>query len=63
MPEKPPVTLDENRYISMEDNVHLPLIYVTYPTVFARHEDEAPLDLLAEILGGGRTSIFYQSLV
>ncbi len=63
MPDKPKVTLDSDRYISMQDNVHLPLIYMSFPTVSVRHADEAPLDLLAEILGGGKTSIFYKNMV
>ncbi|MDA8622261.1 insulinase family protein [Psychrosphaera sp.] len=63
MPEKAPVTLDADRYISMEDNVHLPLLYMSYPTVHIRHEDEAPMDILAEILGGGKTSLLYKNLV
>jgi len=63
MPEKPTVLLDKDRYISMEDNVHLPLLYMAYPTVFVRHEDEAPLDILSTILGGGKTSLLYKNLV
>ena len=63
MPEKPKVTLDADRYISMEDNVRLPLIYMSLPTVSIRHEDEAPLDILASILGGGKTSLLYKNLV
>jgi len=63
MPEKPTFEIKEDRYISMEDNVHLPLIYMSYPTVYVRHEDEAPLDLLSTILGGGKTSLFYKNLV
>nr|WP_286270613.1 pitrilysin family protein [Thalassotalea hakodatensis] len=62
-PEKQQVTLNEDRYISMEDNVHLPLIYMSYPTVSVRHEDEAPLDVLSSILGGGKTSLLYKNLV
>lgn len=57
------VKLDENRYISMEDNVQFPLLEITYPTVFARHEDEAPLDVLANILGSGKSSLLYKNLV
>lgn len=60
---KTPVLLDESRYITLEDNIHLPFIQMTFPTVHARHPDEAPLDVLADILGGGRTSIFYKDLV
>ncbi|MEW6983915.1 M16 family metallopeptidase [Colwelliaceae bacterium 6471] len=63
MPEKTSVTLHADRYISMEDNVHLPLLYMTFPTVSVRHEDEAPLDLLSSILGGGKTSLLYKNLV
>ncbi|GHF89445.1 peptidase M16 [Thalassotalea marina] len=63
MPEKKPATLTADRYISMEDNVHLPLIYMSYPTVSVRHEDEAPLDVLSSILGGGKTSLLYKNLV
>ena len=63
MPEKPTFTIEEDRYISMEDNVHLPLVYMSYPTVSIRHEDEAPLDVLSSILGGGKTSLLYKNLV
>ena len=63
MPEKPVFEIIEDRYISMEDNVHLPLLYMTYPTVSLRHEDEAPLDVLSSILGGGKTSLLYKNLV
>lgn len=58
-----PVVLDKDRYISMEDNVHLPLVYMSYPTVTGRHPDEAPLDILSQILGGGKTSLLYKNLV
>lgn len=51
--EKTAVTLNADRYISMEDKVHLPLLSISFPTTYARSEDEAPLDILAEILGGG----------
>jgi len=61
--EKPLITLNKTRYISMEDRVHLPLIRIGFPTVYARHQDEAALDLLSNILGGGKTSLFYKNLV
>lgn len=60
---KSPVTLTENRYLTIEDDVYLPLVQITFPTVHVRHEDEAPLDVLADILGGGKTSLFYKNLV
>lgn len=57
------VTLTEDRYISYEDNIRFPLIQFAYPTVGNRHPDEAPLDILSDILGGGKNSIFYQNFV
>ncbi|NMH59543.1 M16 family metallopeptidase [Alteromonas ponticola] len=57
------VELNETRYITLEDKVHLPLLQMTFPTVYARHPDEAPLDVLADILGSGKTSLFYKNLV
>ncbi len=62
-PEVTPITLDKTRYISMEDNVSLPLIHMSYPTVHRNHADEAPLDLLMTILGQGDTSLLYKNLV
>ncbi|GAA0349202.1 pitrilysin family protein [Bowmanella denitrificans] len=60
---KPTVSLDKTRYISMEDNVHLPLVYIAYPTVHLFHADEAPLDVLMQIIGSGNNSLLYQNLV
>ena len=63
MPEKPVVTLDANRYISMEDDVALPLLLMSYPTVNLYHADEAPLDVLMSVLGTGETSLLYKNMV
>ena len=57
------VSLSENRYASMSDNVSLPLLYISFPTVYVMHKDEAALDVLANILGGGPTSLLYKNLV
>lgn len=62
-PGKPTVTLDADRYVSMEDRVALPLLYIAYPSVHAFHKDEAPLDVLASILGQGETSLLYKNMV
>jgi zinc protease len=62
-PEKPIVTLSDDRYISMEDRVALPLLYMSSPTVHLYHEDEAPLDVLMFILGQGETSLLYKNMV
>ena len=62
-PEYVPVTLDEDRYISLEDkNARLPLLFMSWPTVHANHPDEAPLDVLQNIMGGGQTSLLYKNL-
>jgi zinc protease len=61
-PEKLPVTLDADRYISLEDNVQLPLLRMAWPTVYANHPDEAPLDVLMDIVGGGQSSLLYKNL-
>ena len=61
-PEFVPITLEEDHYISLEDNVQLPLLYMSWPTVHANHPDEAPLDVLANILGQGQTSILYKNI-
>ena len=62
-PEYVPVTLSEDRYISYEDNVSLPLLLMSWPTVHVMHEDEAPLDVLMSIMGDGRTSLLYKNLI
>jgi zinc protease len=58
-----PLTLSKDRYVSYEDNIRFPLLQMVFPTVPHFHPDEAPLDLLSEILGGSKTSILYQNLV
>ena len=62
-PEKPAVTLDADRYISLEDNVALPLMQIAFPTGHRFHPDEAPLDVLMYVLGVGETSLLYQNMV
>jgi len=62
-PERSVVVLSEDRHLSMEDNVALPLIYVVFPTVHVYDDDEAPLDVLSSILGQGETSLLYKNMV
>ncbi|NNC86451.1 MAG: insulinase family protein [Bacteroidia bacterium] len=62
MPKAVPANLQETRYISYEDKIRFPLVQITYPTVPNRHVDEVPLDLLSEILGGGKNSLLYKNL-
>ncbi|MCX7728587.1 MAG: insulinase family protein, partial [Bacteroidia bacterium] len=59
---KTPV-LPEDKYGAYNDRVYFPLNLRVYPTVPEFHKDEAALDLLAEMMGGGKNSIFYQKFV
>ncbi|UHG89641.1 M16 family metallopeptidase [Spirosoma oryzicola] len=59
----PAAILDKDRYVSYEDNIRFPMLQVVLPTVPNYHPDEAPLDALAEILGGGKNSLFYKNFV
>jgi len=57
------VTLAKDRYYSFSDNVSLPLLYISFPTVYGMHEDEAALDVFSNIIGNGPTSLLYKNLV
>lgn len=59
----PAPVIEQDRYVSYEDNVRFPMMQMTFPTVPQYNGDEAALDCLAEILGGGQNSIFYQRFV
>jgi zinc protease len=61
--EPQPGSLSEDRYITLQDNIHLPMIAMLIPTVNYRHPDEAPLDAATKIIGMGRASLLYQRLV
>ena len=61
--EKQAAVLDADRYISLEDNIRFPMLMMTWPSVHSGHPDEFPLDLLAELIGGGNTSMLYQSMI
>jgi zinc protease len=59
-----PVQLEGNRYVSYVDNyARLPRLVIAYPTVPNYHKDMAALACLAQVIGQGRNSIFYQNLV
>lgn len=60
---KQPGKLETDRYVTLEDNIHLPAIALIIPTVYGAHADEAPLDAAAKIMGQGQASLLYQRLV
>jgi len=57
----PPQTVE--RRLLLEDRIELPRLYIVWhsPSIFA--EDDAELDLVAEVLASGKTSRLYRSLV
>jgi zinc protease len=59
----PPAVLDASREITLTDRVQLPRLRLCWhsPPLFAR--GDADLDLAAQILGGGKSSRLYKSLV
>jgi zinc protease len=67
--EPPPVELTApsaittERRLILEDRVELPRVYLSWhsPALFA--EDDAELDLVAEVLASGKTSRLYRTLV
>ncbi len=61
MPAHP--RLSESKEISMQDRVTLPRLYMIWPTHPRFDKDEAPADTLANILGGGKSSRLYKTLV
>ena len=57
------LSLDQMKRIQMTDRVSLSRLYLAWHTVPLFAEDDAELDMLAEVLAGGETSRMYRSLV
>ncbi|GAB2797008.1 zinc protease [Hymenobacter luteus] len=55
--------LSQDRYVSYQDNVRLPMLQMVFPTVPNGHPDEYALDALAEIIGQGKNSLLYKNLI
>jgi zinc protease len=57
----PAPVLEGDRYVTLVDNyAKLPMVSITYPTVPNYHPDMAALACLAQLIGQGKTSAFYQ---
>jgi zinc protease len=62
-PKVSPVTLSAERRLVFEDHVQVPRLYVGWPTVGVRSEDQYALDVLGSILTGPRTARLTKALV
>ena len=49
--------------LTMQDKVQLPRLYLVWPTVPQFDADQAPLDMLSAVLGDGKSSRLYRTLV
>lgn len=58
----PPKTTTEKRLV-FEDRVQVPRLYLRWPTVGAKHNDTYALNVLGQILTGGRTARLTKALV
>ncbi|MTI88321.1 MAG: insulinase family protein [Balneolaceae bacterium] len=62
--EDRPATLDETKKLYYEDNfARLPELRMTWPGVDMYHEDSYALNILGQLLTGGKKSPFYKVLV
>jgi zinc protease len=61
-PKPRPVRLDATRRVVIEDDVKLPQLSWTWPTVEQDHADEAALDLLARVLSSSKSSVLDRAL-
>jgi len=58
------VSMKSDRYVSLTDAyAKMPMLSMVLPSVPNYHPDEAPLDCLANILGGSKSSVMHQRLV
>ena len=55
--------LAEEQRLVLEDRVHLPRLYVAWRSARQYTEEDAEMEMLAGVLGGGKTSRLYRRLV
>lgn len=58
-----PVTLDSDRFVTLEDKIEQPMLLMSWPTRYPDASSTLPIDMLASVLGQGRNSLLYQQLV
>jgi len=62
-PSAPPVTLASEQRLLYEDRVQVPRLYIQWPTVGEKNEDQYALAVLGAILAGPRTTRLTKALV
>lgn len=62
-PNAPAFVLTEPKHVILEDDVQLPRLYLTYQSPAFFTPGDAEMDVIANILAGGKTSRLYQKLV
>ena len=62
-PVVPAVTIARDTFLVLEDKVTLPRVYQVWPTGRIYATDDAPLDILADVLGGDKNARLYKRLV
>lgn len=59
----PAPVLEGDRFVTLVDNyARVPQLSITYPSVPSYHEDEPALACLAQVMGQGKNSVFYQEI-
>jgi zinc protease len=59
----PPAAMTAARRLMLEDRVELPRLYIAWHSPALFGADDAELDLVADVLAGGKTSRLYRTLV
>ena len=62
-PAVPLAKLDAEKHLVYEDRVQLPRLFIEWPTVGAKNDDDHVLDVVAAILSGPRTARLTKALV
>lgn len=62
-PQSPNFSMAGPEYLTLEDKVQLPRLYLAYPTASFYAPGDAEMDILADILAGGKNSRLYKKLV
>ena len=57
------VVLSRKKYITLEDDIHVPVLNMTVPTVYLKHKDAPKIDILMRLLGKGKYSLLEKKFV